>query len=31
MAFWLCQILPVEWNYHAGQIELLAIVMVCKH
>ena len=31
VAFWLCQMLPVEWNYHAGQTELLAIVMVCKH
>ena len=31
MAFWSCQILSVEWNYHAGQMELLAIVMACKH
>ena len=31
MAFWSHQMLPVEWNYHAGQTELLAIVMVCKH
>ena len=31
MAFWSCQMLPAEWNYHAGQTELLAIVMVCKH
>ena len=31
MAFWSCQMSPVEWNYHAGQTELLAIMMVCKH
>ena len=31
VAFWSCQISPAEWNYHAGQMELLAIVMVCKH
>ena len=31
VAFWSCQISPVEWNYHARQMELLAIVMVCKH
>ena len=31
MAFWSCQMSPMEWNYHAGQMELLAIVMVCKH
>ena len=31
MAFWPCQMLPVEWNYHAGQMELLAIMMACKH
>ena len=31
MAFWSCQMLPMEWNYHAGQTELLAIVMACKH
>ena len=31
IAFWSCQISSVEWNYHAGQTELLAIVMVCKH
>ena len=31
VAFWLCQMSPTEWNYHAGQTELLAIVMACKH
>ena len=31
MAFWSCQILSVEWNYHAGQRELLAIMMACKY
>ena len=31
VAFWSHQMLPVEWNYHAGQMELLAIVMACKH
>ena len=31
VAFWSCQMSPVEWNYHAGQTELLAIVMACKH
>ena len=31
MAFWSCQMLPAERNYHSGQTELLAIVMVCKH
>ena len=31
VAFWSCQMSPAEWNYHAGQTELLAIVMVCKH
>ena len=31
MAFWSHQMLPTEWNYHAGQTELLAIMMVCKH
>ena len=29
--FWSRQILLTEWNYHMGQHELLAIVMVCKH
>ena len=23
--------LPIEQNYHTGQMELLAIVMACKH
>ena len=31
MAFWSCQMSPAEWNYHTGQTELLAIMMVCKH
>ena len=31
VAFWSCQMSPAERNYHAGQTELLAIVMVCKH
>ena len=31
MAFWLCQMLPAEWNYHTRQMELLAIMMACKH
>ena len=31
MAFWSCQMSPAEWNYHAGQTELLAIMMACKH
>ena len=31
VAFWSCQMSPAEWNYHAGQTELLAIVMACKH
>ena len=31
MTFWSCQMLPVEWNYHTRQMELLAIMMVCKH
>ena len=31
VAFWLCQMSPAEWNYHAGQMELLAIMMACKH
>ena len=31
IAFWLCQMLSVEWNYHTWQTELLAIVMVCKY
>ena len=31
VAFWLCQMSPVEWNYHAAQMELLAIMMVCKY
>ena len=31
VAFWSCQILPTEQNYHTGQMELLAIVMACKH
>ena len=31
MAFWSCQMLPAEQNYHARQTELLAIVMACKH
>ena len=31
VAFWSRQMLPAEWNYHTGQTELLAIVMVCKH
>ena len=31
VAFWSCQMLPAEQNYHAGQMELLAIVMACKH
>ena len=31
VAFWSCQMLPTEWNYHARQMELLAIMMACKH
>ena len=31
VAFWSHQMLPAEWNYYAGQTELLAIMMVCKH
>ena len=31
MAFWSCQMSSTEWNYHARQTELLAIVMACKH
>ena len=31
MAFWSCQILPAEQNYHTGQMELLAIMMACKY
>ena len=31
VTFWSCQMLPAEWNYHARQMELLAIVMVCKN
>ena len=31
VAFWSCQMLPAEWNYHARQTELLAIMMACKH
>ena len=31
MAFWSYQMSPTEWNYHTGQMELLAIVIACKH
>ena len=31
VAFWSHQMLPAEQNYHAGQMELLAIMMACKH
>ena len=31
VAFWSCQILPAERNYHARQTELLVIMMACKH
>ena len=31
VAFWSYQMSPVEWNYHTGQTELLAIVIACKY